>query len=285
MKFLNWYFGTYKGLSKETWIIATTLLINRSGLMVMTFLSLYLIESFDYSVAEAGFVVSFYGWGSLVGVWLGGLLAEKIGYLRIQFFALLVSGFVFITMYYATEYWQFITLSFLVSATADMFRPANMATIPWYSNPENRKRSIALIRLAINLGISIGPALGGFLALKVGYESLFWVDGITCIFAGFFMLILLGFKDPEINEAGEAVAIKTDEKEQTEDFIEVVAPTDPAPQADIKKFIWLLSGIFVWSFIFFQIIYTFPVFLKQEMLLQRKTSGCTKCGFTMLKAN
>ena len=129
MKYLNWYFNTYKGLSKEIWIIAATLLINRSGVMVMTFLALYLIEDFNYSVAKAGFVVSFYGWGSLVGVWLGGILAEKIGYLKIQFLALLASGLVFISMFFANEYWEFILLSFLVSATADMFRPI----LHWHS--------------------------------------------------------------------------------------------------------------------------------------------------------
>ncbi len=265
MKYLNWYFNTYKGLSKEIWIIAATLLINRSGVMVMTFLALYLIEDFNYSVAKAGFVVSFYGWGSLVGVWLGGILAEKIGYLKIQFLALLASGLVFISMFFANEYWEFILLSFLVSATADMFRPANMASIPWYSNKGNRKRSIALIRLAINLGISIGPALGGFLALSIGYTALFWVDGITCIVAALFLALLLGLKDPKINEEGEVLTPSNE--------IKAVLENPENKTENLPKFYWLLAGAAVWSFVFFQLIYTFPVFLKKELLFDEFTIG------------
>jgi len=256
--------------------MAATLLINRSGLMVMTFLALYLIQEFDYSVAEAGFVVSFYGWGSLLGVWLGGLLAERVGYLRIQFLALVSSGLVFIAMFYATEYWQFILLAFLVSATADMFRPANMASIPWYSKPENRKRSIALIRLAINLGISIGPAVGGFLALSIGYEALFWVDGLTCISAGIFMASALGLKDPEILEE-EELPSKT-ETSLLDDSLDAILVEDKKPlqkesKANLKKFYYLLISVFIWAFLFFQLIYTFPVFMKEELLFDEFTIG------------
>ncbi len=276
MKFINWYIGTYKGLSREIWIMAATLLINRSGLMVMTFLSLYLINEFDYSVAKAGFAVSFYGWGSLVGVWLGGLLAERIGYLRIQFLALVSSGLVFISMYFATEYWQFIALSFLVSATADTFRPANMASIPWYSSEANRKRSIALIRLAINLGISIGPAAGGFLALSIGYDALFWVDGLTCISAGIFMASFLGLKDPEQKE--DPIK-KIENSELLDDSLDgILQEGDPvsafeAERNSLTKFYFLLISIFIWAFLFFQLIYTFPVFMKEELLFDEFTIG------------
>ncbi len=260
MKYLNWYIDSFKGLSREIWIMATTLLINRSGLMVMTFLSIYLIETFGYSKADAGFIVSFYGWGSIAGVWLGGVLADKVGYLRIQILALIVSGLVFISMYFATQYFQFILLTFLVSATADMFRPANMASIPWFSSLENRTRSIALIRLAINLGISIGPAVGGFLAVSLGYASLFWVDGLTCICAGLFMFFFLGSKDPLIHEENK---VKADTEKKTE-----IKPT-----ADLAKFWKLLLGIFLWAFAFFQIIYGFTVFMKEKMLFDEFTIG------------
>ncbi len=267
MKYINWYFSTYKGLSKEIWIMATTLLINRSGLMVMTFLSLYLIEAFDYSKAEAGFVVSFYGWGSIFGVWLGGFLAEKVGYLRIQILAMLVSGLVFISMYFCSEYFQFILLTFLVSATADTFRPANMASVPWFSSEENRTRSIALIRLAINLGISIGPAVGGFLAITLGYASLFWVDGITCIAAGIFMFSFLGIKDPNIRN-GSNKELASEEIETVSSELITNEPDKASP-----KFWWLVISIFFWSFAFFQIIYGFTVFMKEDLLFDEFTIG------------
>jgi len=240
--------------------MATTLLINRAGLMVTTFLSLYLIEEFSYSESEAGFIVGMYGVGSIAGVSLGGLLAGKIGYLRIQILALIISGLVFISMYFATQYIQFIILTFLISATADQFRPANMASVPWFSKLENRTRSIALLRLAINLGISIGPAVGGFLVVKLGYGSLFWVDGLTCIAAGIFLLSALGAKDPEIKD-------RLNYNEADNKGIKALKNV-----LDIR-FIWLLISLFFWAFAFFQIIYGFTVFMKRDLLFDEFTIG------------
>jgi MFS family permease len=45
---------------------------------------------------------------------------------------------------------------------------------------EHRKQAFALIRMAINLGMSLGPALGGVLA-KAHFSSLFLVDGLTTL--------------------------------------------------------------------------------------------------------
>jgi MFS family permease len=49
--------------------------------------------------------------------------------------------------------------------------------------PAQRKPAFALNRLAINLGMSIGPALGGFLA-TVSFRSMFLVDSATTLIAG-----------------------------------------------------------------------------------------------------
>jgi MFS family permease len=48
---------------------------------------------------------------------------------------------------------------------------------------EQRKAAFALNRLAINLGMSIGPALGGFLA-AASFRAMFFVDAFTTLAAG-----------------------------------------------------------------------------------------------------
>src|SRR5205085_11734711 len=68
---------------------------------------------------------------------------------------------------------------FLYAFMADMFRPAHSAAIAAYSAPENRTRSVSLARLAINLGFSVGPAIGGIIALYLGYKWLFVIDSFT----------------------------------------------------------------------------------------------------------
>jgi predicted MFS family arabinose efflux permease len=66
----------------------------------------------------------------------------------------------------------------LSSVAAEGFRPAVMTSIAHRAPRGLQARSFALLRLAINLGMAIGPALGGMLALH-SYSLLFIVDAAT----------------------------------------------------------------------------------------------------------
>jgi predicted MFS family arabinose efflux permease len=50
---------------------------------------------------------------------------------------------------------------------------------------------VSLVRLAINLGFSIGPAAGGFIALYLGYKWLFLIDALTSLAAALILYLYL----------------------------------------------------------------------------------------------
>ena len=52
----------------------------------------------------------------------------------------------------------------VLSLVGEVFRPANLAALSAASDPAERARSFALMRLAVNAGMSLGPSVGGFLA-------------------------------------------------------------------------------------------------------------------------
>jgi predicted MFS family arabinose efflux permease len=187
----NSYINTFRGLSKEVWWLGFIFLINRAGTMVLPFFSLYLTKSLGFSIANVGWILTFFGLGSIVGSWLGGKLTDKIGYYKVMAGSLIVSGFLFIGLQFVTNFWLICTGIFLVMSVADAFRPAVFVAVSAYSKPENKTRSTTLIRLAINLGFSAGPAIGGFIITTIGYGGLFWVDGLTCLIAGGLLLKLL----------------------------------------------------------------------------------------------
>jgi MFS family permease len=83
------------------------------------------------------------------------------------------------SVYFATAIW---------AATSELFRPASLAAITHVVTAERRKSAYAVNRLAINLGMSIGPALGGFLA-TVSFRSMFVVDGGTTILAALVLML------------------------------------------------------------------------------------------------
>jgi predicted MFS family arabinose efflux permease len=60
-KILNNYISTFKGLSLEVWWLSLITLVNRAGTMVIPFLSLYLNKNLGFSLANVGWILSFWG--------------------------------------------------------------------------------------------------------------------------------------------------------------------------------------------------------------------------------
>ncbi len=188
------YFNSFSGLSKEVWWLSLITLINRAGTMVIPFLSLYLTKDLQLSLIEIGWIMTCFGTGSLLGSWLGGKLTDKIGYYKVMYSSLIATGFGFIILQFLDTFLSFSIGIFIIMILADTFRPATFVALNSYSKPENKTRSVTLIRLAINLGFSAGPAVGGIIITTIGYQGLFWVDGITCLLASVLLLYTLNPK-------------------------------------------------------------------------------------------
>jgi predicted MFS family arabinose efflux permease len=188
--------NAYGGLSKEVWLLALTQFINRSGTMVVFFLSVYLKEELHFSLTRVGIAMALFGAGSVLGVFIGGRLADKMGPYKVMRWSLLSGGFMFIIVSQLENFYALCAGLFLLSTIADIFRPANMAAVFHYSTPATYTRSVTLNRLAINLGFSLGPALGGFLA-AISYKLIFIADGVTCILAS--LLIVFFLKEKIVN--------------------------------------------------------------------------------------
>ena len=164
------YQNAYSGLSRSTWLLSLIMLINRSGTMVVPFMTLYLTSpKMGYTVGQAGVVFGLFGLGAFCGAYLGGKLTDKIGYYPVQLITLIGGGILFIVLGQMKSYSLICLFTFLVSFVGEAFRPANSTAIAFYSNEQNRTRSYALNRLAINLGWAVGSAIGGVLA-KINYE-------------------------------------------------------------------------------------------------------------------
>ena len=185
------YRNAFSNIQSNIWVLALTMLINRSGSMVLLFTSLYLTKDLHLTIANAGFVLSFYGIGSVLGSYVGGWLADRKNFFDIMLFSLISSGAILLFLLIASTPFYIAFIIFLYAFSADMFRPANSKAVAAYSIPENRTRSVSLVRMAINLGFSIGPAVGGFVALYLGYKWLFVIDAFTSFAAAIILFIFL----------------------------------------------------------------------------------------------
>ena len=252
------YRNAFSGLSREVWLLATVMLINRSGTMVIPFMTIYLTQQLGFSFGQAGLVMSCFGAGSILGTYIGGRLSDRFGYYPVMFWSLFLGGGMFLLLMWMHTLVQFCVTIFFLSLIADAFRPANMSSVGAYSRPENLTRSISLIRLAVNLGFTVGPAVGGVLAASLGYNWLFVIDGVTCMSAALFFRSYLKPK-PKLIVAGEET---------------IEAPADPvrSPYRD-KHFLIFVGLMLLTGIAFMQLFTTLPVFLKQEYGLSESLVG------------
>ncbi|WP_027379678.1 MFS transporter [Chryseobacterium daeguense] len=259
MKIINIYASSFKGLSRESWMLALVMLINRSGSMVLPFLGVYMTNHLHFSIENTGIVLSFFGIGSVIGSWLGGFITDKIGEYKVQYLSLLLSVPLFCLIpVFKTEV-GVAAIILLQSIVSDTFRPANSVAITKYAKPENITRAFSLNRMAVNLGFSIGPALGGILS-AISYEFLFFSNALAALLAG--ILYISFFK--KRNKIAKLKAKKVKEA------IEIKKENSPYRDG---KFLIYCFFCMLFSICFFQLFSTLTIFYKDVAKLSQQNIG------------
>jgi MFS family permease len=192
---LSAYRAAFAGLPREVWLLAGGLLINRAGTMVLPFLSLYLTRDLGLTAASAGLIIGSFGLGAMVGSFIGGWLSDRLDPIRVQLLSLFASGIGFLAFTQIEEFGALSVGVFFLATISEAFRPALMAAVAHRSSPEIKARAFALIRLAANLGMAVGPAAAGLLAIY-GYVWIFVGDAITCWAAAVMLMATLSKATP-----------------------------------------------------------------------------------------
>jgi MFS family permease len=249
-----------KNIPKNIWILSIATLINRAGTMVLPFVALYAKQELKVSTGDAGLVLGFYGIGALLSSPFSGKLSDRLGSLKLMVASLLSTG-TFLFLYSAvTNFTGFLFLTFIWAILNEAFRPASMSFISSEILPERRKTAFALNRLAINLGMSVGPVVGGILS-TINFHLLFYVDGITALAAGAFLI----FSPWEKHPASENV-----ETEESVVHKKVNVLKD-------KRLLYFLLALIPVEIVFFQHIGALPLFIVTEL-------GYTNAVFGLLTA-
>jgi MFS family permease len=241
------YRRAYSGLPREAWFLFAVNLVNSSGAMVIFFLSLYLTRRLGFTPAQAGQALSLYGLGSLLGAYVGGWLSDRIGSTSVQKISLFLSGGFLIVLGQVRSAAALLPLLFGYSVAAGALYPANAASMARICPPELQVKGFALNRLANNLGVTIGPAVGGLLALRE-YRLLFWADGLTCLAAAALFMII--WRKPEAQ-------LRAVEKKRERQKGAARGPWRDVP------FLMLMILVIAWGAVFVQIFATFPLYMRE----------------------
>lgn len=248
---LNLYKESFSGHPREVWVLGVLTLINRIGTMVIPFLAIYLVTKLEFTPVEAGILVGAFGFGSLGGSWLGGKLSDKIGYRIVILISLLFGGLFLILMQFAVTFNEFYLLIFMTAFFGDAMSPAVNSALGEFVPISETGRSLAFIRLAVNLGFAAAPAIAGFLITNFSYKWLFWVDGLSCAAAAIYFLIAARNWSSRAKSEGE-------EKQNSQETQKGL------PVYKNRKYLIYLLGSFLIAFCFVQWFHTVPIFIKTE---------------------
>jgi predicted MFS family arabinose efflux permease len=257
-EFLRLYLDAYRGLSAPAWMLALVMLINRSGAMVIPFLGVYMINHLSFSLEDTGTVLSCFGIGAVAGSFAGGWLTDKVGHFKVQLFSLILTVPMFFLLPELNTVVKLAVGVFVLSLISETFRPANSVSIAYYSKPDNIIRSFSLNRMAMNLGFSIGPALGGFLA-AISYTFLFYGNAVAAFFSA--ILFFIYFRNRKGNEkkASEVAMEKAEVKERS-------------PYKDVLFMLFsILCSIF--TICFFQLLSTLPLYYREVYQMTEANIG------------
>ena len=278
-------FRSFSGIPRVIWLLSGVSLINRIGTMVVCFLTIYLTQSLGFDLRSAGYVMVFYGIGTIFGLYSGGWLTDKMGYRNVQIWSLLLAGMAYIGTMYIREFWTMCGMTFLFAFFGDAFRPANQVAIRMNSDDATRTRAFSLLRIAVNAAVGIALIGGGFL-VHLGWEYLFWVDGLTCFAAAIVLYFFIKEEKTATEKSKGTPQYKTEKMPKTEENLlendnvllenafEIPQNADSnliqTPTLSVEKsaykdvdyliftFLTLISAI-----VFLQIMWTVPVFFKE----------------------
>jgi predicted MFS family arabinose efflux permease len=119
---------------------------------------------------------------------------------------LLLTGLLPLLFPLAKDFAAVVMLTFVWAVVSEAFRPASMTMIVEVSAPDQRKQTFAVYRLAANLGMSVGPAVGGLLA-TVSFPALFLVDGATTLAIWAVLVLAHGSDSAAKPVASESAAV------------------------------------------------------------------------------
>ncbi len=256
-----------QNIPRNVWLVTFTTLINRSGTMVLPFLVIYMTTRINVSTGAAGLVLAFYGAGAFITAPFVGKLSDKLGSLFVMKASLILTGLIIILYSFIQNFYAILGITLLWSVISEAFRPANLSLISNETEPVQRKTAFALNRLAVNLGMSIGPVIGGFLS-AINFSLLFYVNGVTSILAGIFLMIA------NIQPRQKANYDKTQEPPVTKRISESIF--------NDKQFLLFMLALIPVELVFFQMLGGLPLYIVEKLKYSTATFGILMAVNTVL---
>jgi MFS family permease len=175
---------------QQFWLMFCGMFISTVGAsMIWPFLMLYVSEKLQAPLTTVGGLVTL---NAAIGVissfFIGGPITDKVGRKGVMVFSLIANGLAYIAMSQASSLPAFAILMAVTGAVNPLYRVGGDAMMADLVPPEKRPDAYALLRLSNNVGVAIGPAVGGVLA-TASYSIAFYCAAAGMITYGLLLAL------------------------------------------------------------------------------------------------
>ncbi len=175
----------------QFWLMFFGLIVSSTGTtMVWPFLTIYASEKLLLPLAAVTSLMTFNSVSGFASSVVAGSLVDRFGRKGMMVIGLFGMAIVYLGYISAVEFWQFALLMFLSGVFNPLYRVGTDAIVADMIAPENRTQAYSLIRMGRNVGVALGPILGG-LVLSRSYSIGFVAASVTLIFFGLLTVFFL----------------------------------------------------------------------------------------------
>ena len=176
------------GYPRQFWILFWGQLINTSGgSMVWPFLTIFLRQKLDVSMATIGSLFTISAISGLIASSIAGPLVDRFGRKGVMVISLVAGSAFFVLRAFAGTLEQWMLLMAFSGAFGPLYSVGASAMVADLVEPERRAGAYALLRMINNLGVAIGPMVGGVVVSQASFDTTFFIAAVT---TGVFALLV-----------------------------------------------------------------------------------------------
>jgi len=132
--------------------------------MIWPFLMIYVSEKLEAPLTVAASLMTLNSIAGLFASFAAGPVIDRLGRKWIMVGSLVVNGLAYLFLSDASALPAFAIMMAISGAAQPLYRIGGDAMLADLVKPDDRAEGYALLRMSNNLGVALGPAIGGFLA-------------------------------------------------------------------------------------------------------------------------
>jgi len=184
----------------QFWLMAFGMLISTLGSsMIWPFLMIYVSETLTVSLSVVTSLMTLNSITNLIFAFISGPVVDRLGRKWVMVISLAGNGVCYILMSMATNLPAFAILMALRGAFNPLYQVGTDAMMADMIPSQKRSDGYSILRMSSNLGIALGPAIGGFVA-SASYTMAFYLAAVGLV--TYSLLLLFKAKETLPDQSG-----------------------------------------------------------------------------------